>query len=505
MPLLPFTLKLALALSSCALIFSGLALAGAAFSRQPEWIAMSGLLFALAVLWGGVSLGRRIKELLREQEERAANRSRPEAEPFPALEKPAPRMHSEGPTPVPAKASGEAGDEQSARRVQKLEMLERLREGIVHDLNNKLLVISANIDSVARHLKDQPALQRKLLSALVASDQAASLIARSNAFARGQDGDVRCVDLAERIESIATLMNRSLLRDTVELRVSLESDLWPVQVDPSDLEMAIMTLSAYVRDALHQGGTITIEARNAQVQKGSLSNLAIEGDFVQLVIASTGTDEPQLGLDEQGEQAFTLRDMDLDAWLTLNRGLRFLHPLGGTAEVRNIAYGLAITLYLPRADAPVEMLPGALRDEFGESETVRTHTEVLVIDDEVDVALALQAMLEEVGYVTRIATDARQVMKTLKARKPGLVLTDVAMHGTMNGVMLAREIRQAFPDLPVLLITGNPSAMEEEKEFLLLLKPIVSRDLHAAIQRQLAPPEENNVVSLFPRPSRRSS
>lgn len=505
MPLLPLTFKLALALSSCALIFSGLALAGAAFSRQPEWIAMSGLLFVLAVLGGGVSLGRRVKERLRNLEEQAANRAAPEAEPFPALERLASPTHSTFPMQVPAESSSRGEDDREERRLQRLEMLERLREGIVHDLNNKLLVISANIDSVARHLKDQPALQRKLLSALVASDQAASLIARSNAFARGAEGDVRYIDLAECVESTATLMNRSLLRDTVELRVSLESGLWPVQADSNDLEMAIMTLSAYVRDALHQGGAIVIEARNAQVQKGSLSNLEIEGDFVQLVIASSGAEEPQGGRDETVEHAFSMRDFDLDAWLTLNRGLRFLHPLGGTAEVRNAGSGLAITLYLPRADALVRMMPSTLRDEFNENQTVEAHTEILVIDDEVEVALALQAMLEQVGYVTRIATDARQVMKTLKARKPGLVLADVAMHGTMNGVMLAREIRQVFPDLPVLLITGSPSATEEEKEFPLLLKPIVSRDLHAAIQRQLSPPAEGNVVSLFSRPSRRSS
>jgi CheY-like chemotaxis protein len=96
-------------------------------------------------------------------------------------------------------------------------------------------------------------------------------------------------------------------------------------------------------------------------------------------------------------------------------------------------------------------------------------------------------------------------VESLKARKPDLILTDVSMPGTMNGIMLAREVQQIFPDLPVLLITGNPVVADEEGEYPLLQKPIVSRDLHAAIQRHLPRPDENKVVPLFPRPSRRTS
>jgi CheY-like chemotaxis protein len=92
----------------------------------------------------------------------------------------------------------------------------------------------------------------------------------------------------------------------------------------------------------------------------------------------------------------------------------------------------------------------------------------------------------------------------LSARKPALVLADVTMPGTMNGIMLAREIRQIFPNLPVLLITGNPAALDESSEFPLLQKPIVSRDLHAAIQRHLTLPKDNKVIPLFPRPSQRA-
>ena len=138
-------------------------------------------------------------------------------------------------------------------------------------------------------------------------------------------------------------------------------------------------------------------------------------------------------------------------------------------------------------------------------ESVSNHTEILVVDDELEVALALQSTLEEFGYVTSIATDAAQAVKALSSRRPALVLADVAMPGTMNGVMLAREVRQVFPGLPVLLITGNPVMADEDSEFPLLQKPIISRDLHAAIQRHLnLPPSDSKVIPLFPRTSKRA-
>jgi CheY-like chemotaxis protein len=500
---LPSSLKLSLAAWTGALILPGIAMAGAAFSGQSVLMALSAAVL-LAVAVGAVRVtGRQIARHLHE----TVSRQEPpeQAGEVVPLEVPRFPVAREEPVPSPSGISGFSPDEQSLRRAHKLEAVERLRDGIVHDLNNKLMVISANIDAVARHMKEQPALQRKLLSALVASDQAGSLIARSTAFARQHQGPIRQVDLAERIDSIATLMGRSFLRDTVELRLDLAEDLWPVVVDQDELETAIVTLSAYVRDALTQGGTISLEARNVQVEKGSLSNLNLGGDFVQVVIGGSGTAEGSRGLVPEEERAFSLRDVDLSPWLTLSRSLQFLDPLGGAAEVRSTGNGPAIVLYLPRADAPASATSETEADEFDGRESVRCDTEILVVDDEVEVALALQSMLEEFGYIARIATNAGQVMKNLKVRKPDLVLTDVSMPGTMNGVMLAREIRQMVPGLPVLLITGNPLVTAEEAEYPLLHKPIVSRDLHAAIQRHLLSRDDNKVVPLFPRPSRRIS
>jgi CheY-like chemotaxis protein len=496
MHLLPFTLRLSLLVSSCALVLSGFVLGGAVFTGASEWLAAAVAIFLLVAVGAPLLIARQIGQFLRGTEETPDD--------LPIFEEMTMGNAEEFAAPSLPEEMPPSDDEETLRRTQKAQALDRLRDGITHDLNNRLMVISANIDSVARQMKDQPALQRKLLSALVASDQAAKLIAKSTAFARQSDVQVQYLDLAERLSSVATLMGRSLLRDTVELRLSLAEDLWPVRADPDDIETAIVTLSAHARDALTQGGTITLEAQNVQVQKGDLPNLKLSGDFVQLVIRSSGSAETPHASQEQTEQAFALRDLDLSSWFNLSQSLHFLRALGGASEVRQDGSETAIILYLPRAHAATLIPSGPFDEDEAPSEDVRNHTEILVVDDEVEVALALQSTLEEFGYVTSIATDAAQAMRSLSIRKPGLVLTDVTMPGTMNGAMLAREVRQIYPDLPILLITGNPVVADEASEFPLLQKPIISRDLHAAIQRHLVPQDTNKVVPLFP-PKHRSA
>lgn len=498
MHLLPSNLRLALAASSCALLLLGLALLVSAFTDQHELAIAAAVALVVTALGSAVWFTRQVARLQRDHArllDQLAGRFAVFDGPGPEIRKPPIHFPSKAPVLV---------SEAEIRHAQRTEALNRLRDGIVHDLNNRLMVISANIDAVARQMKDQPSLQRKLLSALVASDQAASLIARSSALARRTDFQVQYIDIGERIDSVATLMGRSLLRDTVELRLNLEDGLWPVEVDPSDLDTAIVTLCASVRETLAQGEAITVEAQNVTVSKGSLSRPDLEGDFVRIAIGSTKPDErvSEVGV-HPPEDVFTMQNMDLASWVEFNQGLHFLQPLGGMAEVVTIGARSAIGLFLPRAKNSSMIMPAVTRDDETVNETVREHTEILVVDDEVEVALALQTMLEEFGYVARIATNAGQVMKNLKARRPGLLLSDVAMPGTMNGVMLAREVRQIFPDLPILLITGNPVVSEDESEFPLLQKPIVSRSLHAAIQRHLTM-ETGKVVSLFSRASRRA-
>jgi PAS domain S-box-containing protein len=395
--------------------------------------------------------------------------------------------------------------ERQLRHTQKMEAISRLTGGIAHDLNNKLMVISANIDSVTKHVKDQPALRRKLLSALVASDQAAALMSKLLAFARQRDLQAQYIDIGERLDSITSLLDRSFLSDSVEIRLDVDENLWPIEVDPNELETAIVNLGVNARDAMKDGGTIAIEARNVHLRRGQLNDSDLAGDFVEIRIGDTGVGIPPENLDHVFEPFFTTKAASLASGLGLSQVHGFARQLGGTVEIAStVGEGTTVSIYLPRADVPNRI--GArteVDDILDDDHAAPGSADVLVVDDEVEVALALQSMLQESGYTVRMAVGADEALEALKAHAYQLVLTDVTMPGTMDGVTLAREVRKLHPDLAVVLITGNPMVVAGASEFPLLQKPITSRDLHAAIQRYLSPPQDEGprVVPLFPRRS----
>ncbi|HEX2555889.1 MAG TPA: ATP-binding protein [Microvirga sp.] len=395
--------------------------------------------------------------------------------------------------------------ERQLRHSQKMDAISRLTGGIAHDLNNKLMVISANIDAVVKHIKEQPHLRRKLLAALVASDQAAGLMSKLLAFARQRDLHPQYVDVSKHLESISDLLDRSLLSAAVEVRLEIPEDLWTVEVDPHQLETAIVNLAVNARDAMEEGGIITVEARNVVVQPGTLSDPEIWGDYVRITVEDTGRGIAPEHLDKVFEPFFTTKEAARAAGLGLSQVHGFAEQLGGTVEIASSpGHGTAVSVYLPRAELPARI--GAtpeLEDLVDDEDVPAQSAEILLVDDEVEVALALQGMLDELGYATRIAIGADEAIEALRRRRPNLVLTDVTMPGSMDGVTLGREIRARDPGLPVVLITGNPMVVADT-EFPLIQKPIASRTLHMTLQRHLAPPgPSNNVVTLFSDESRR--
>jgi CheY-like chemotaxis protein len=337
------------------------------------------------------------------------------------------------------------------------------------------------------------------VAALVAADQASALMSKLLAFAQQRELQPQYIDIADHLDSIASLLERSFLSSSVEVRLSIPEDLWPVEVDPHELETAILNLGVNAREAMPEGGAITIEARNTRVRKGSLTDPELAGDFVQILISDTGGGIAPEHLEHVFEPFFTTKDATQASGLGLSQVHGFARQLGGTVEIASTpGQGTTVALYLPRAELPARIGSRAdLDDLVDEEEEQIGAAEVLVVDDEVEVALALQTMLQERGYAVRTAIGAREALEALRHRRPNLVLTDVTMPGPMDGVALAREIRERDPSLPVVRITGNPMVVAASSEFPLIQKPIISRDLHLAIQVHLAPAADSKVVSLF--------
>jgi len=402
-----------------------------------------------------------------------------------------------------------AGRQQAQRQLyhnQKIDAVSRLTGGIAHDLNNKLMVISANIDAAAKQLKNQPQLTRRLLAALVAADRAAGLISKLLTFAGQREWRAQYIDIAMHLRSLVELLERSFLSDSVQVELSIPQDLWSVMVDPDQLETAIVNLAVNARDAMPEGGVITIEARNVQLRAGNVPGNNLCGEFVQILVNDEGVGISPDHLERVFEPFFTTKS-GKGPGLGLSQVHGFAMQLGGAVHIDSkIGEGTSVALYLPKADLPARVgCPPTLEDFVDDEETEASCGEILIVDDEVEVALALQGMIGELHYPTRIAIGPDEALEALKARRPSLVLTDVTMPGSMDGIALGWEIRRRFPGLPVVLITGNPTVIGGTREFPVVAKPITSRSLNAALQQNLAPANEGKIVPLFSEDSRRTS
>ena len=396
--------------------------------------------------------------------------------------------------------------EDQLRQSQKMQAISRLAGGIAHSFNNKLTVISANIDSVVRKIKDRPLETKRLLSALVAADQASGLISKLLTFARRDELNVSIVDVSERITALADLLDRSLLGDAVEVRFDLPEDLWPIQIDAEELDTAIVNLATNARDAMPRGGVITISARN--VRSGSAPGVS---DYVEIAVADTGTGIDPENVDRVFEPFFSTKSPEKGVGLGLSQVYAFALQSGGSARVESApGQGTAVFLRLPRASVAARLSEQPVLDDIDDEEEIamrRGH--LLGVDDEPDVAQALEGMLEQLGYSVTLAIGADEALAAARTDRFDLVLSDVTMPGGQDGVALGRQLRVMRPQLPVLLITGNPRAVGDASEFPILIKPITSASLGEAIRRAMeeARPStadaDDKIVSLFDAPRRR--
>lgn len=390
-------------------------------------------------------------------------------------------------------------------RAQKLDAIGRLTGGIAHDLNNKLQVISANITGAVTRLKDRPQLRAGLLSALVAADRSSALIAQLLAFARRQDARMEVVDLEEHLLATGSLLDRSLLGDRVEVRFEIAEDLWPVEVDPSQLEAAIVNLAVNARDAMPEGGVITVEACNLRPWEARHPEVKLAGECVRITVRDTGSGIPPEILPRVFDPFFTTKGLGKGSGLGLSQVYGFAKQLGGVVDINStLGKGTAVELFLPRASVDARITArGGFDDLIDDVEMPESRGEILVVDDEADVAAALETLLDGLGYGVRVAISPEEALDLLASRRPALVLTDVAMPGEMDGLALAQEIRRRDPTLPVLLITGNPRTIAAEVDFPLIAKPITSLKLGQAIQRELGAGESAQVIALFERGGKR--
>jgi signal transduction histidine kinase/ActR/RegA family two-component response regulator len=384
--------------------------------------------------------------------------------------------------------------EEALRQSQKMEAIGQLTGGVAHDFNNILMVASSGLDLMDR--TTDPVRRNMLRDGIrQAVERGASLTRQLLAISRRSALQPQVVELKSRIEGVRVLLDRSL-REDIAVSVELPPDLWPIEVDPSQLEVAILNIAVNARDAMPSGGVIAIRADNV----AGLRDGEMEGDFVRLSIQDEGVGMSRDTLRRIFEPFFTTKGVGKGTGLGLAQVYGFTRASGGGVRVQSEpGVGTMVALYLPRSAAAlpaVEAPAPAASERAPPVVAAEPQGRVLLVEDEDSVATLVGEMLGELGWQVRRAPTAAIALRVLE-RERGfeLVLSDMVMPGRLSGIDLAREIARRRPDLPVILTTGfsEAAAAAREEGWRLLMKPYRLDALASALdaarrgRRQTAP------------------
>jgi PAS domain S-box-containing protein len=353
-------------------------------------------------------------------------------------------------------AEAELAEAQEAlRQSQKMEAINQLTGGIAHDFNNLLAGISGGLEFLRTRLGQGrfDGLERYIGAAEDSTRRAAALTQRLLAFSRRQTLVPKPTDVNRLISGMEELIRRTA-GPSVALEVVGAGGLWLTQIDPSQLENAVLNLSINARDAMPDGGRITIETANKWLDDRAAREREVKpGQYVSVCVTDTGTGMSPEVISRAFDPFFTTKPIGQGTGLGLSMIHGFVRQSGGQVRVYSeLGKGTTMCLYLPRfvgdAEAPENLdLPNA--DDSGHGETV------LVIDDEPNVRMLMVEVLQEAGYRTIEASDGPSGLKLLQsAVRIDLLITDVGLPGGINGRQVADAARATRPKLKVLFVTG---------------------------------------------------
>lgn len=355
---------------------------------------------------------------------------------------------------------------------QKFDALGQLTGGIAHDFNNLLMIISGSLHLLKKGAADDPKLHRAVAAIETATKRGAALTSQLLTFARRQSVNPQAIDLSDRIAAIREVLDAGV-GSSVRLAFEINQDIWPIRTDASELETALLNLVINARDAMPDGGTVTISSRNIVLEETLL-----RGEFVAIRVADTGLGIAADVIDKIFEPFFTTKPIGKGTGLGLSQVHGFAHQAGGTVRVTSeLGKGTTFTILLPRSASapPRDASEAAPRPGSGT---------VLLVEDNPDVALVSTGLLEQLGYRVRRATDAESALRELEHNGIDFVFSDIVMPGKMDGLGLAHHLRQIRPNLPVLLATGYSEAASDVRgDFPILRKPYEIRELSEAIAK----------------------
>ncbi len=345
--------------------------------------------------------------------------------------------------------------QEALRQSQKMEAIGQLTGGIAHDFNNLLAGISGSLELMENRLAQGrvTGLERYIAAAQGSARRAASLTQRLLAFSRRQTLDPKPTDLNRLVAGVEDMIRRTV-GPAVTLEVVGAGGLWLTRVDPSQLENALLNLSINARDAMPDGGRITIETANKWLDERAAKERELPpGQYVSLCVTDTGTGMAPDVIAKAFDPFFTTKPLGQGTGLGLSMIHGFVRQSGGQVRIYSeIGMGTTMCLYLPRHlgvldEAAAPEMPHA--SDHGQGETV------LIIDDEPTLRMLMAEVLEEAGYTVMEAGDGPAGLKILQSdTRVDLLITDVGLPGGMNGRQVADAARETRPGLRVLFVTG---------------------------------------------------
>ena len=381
--------------------------------------------------------------------------------------------------------------EAALQQAQKMEAVGQLTSGVAHDFNNVLGAVIGNLDLLTELIADNPKAAHYAEHSLAAALSGAELVKRLLAFSRHQPLRPEPLDLRETIASVTPLIRRTL-SEQITIVESLANDLWLALADPSQIENAVLNLAINARDAMPEGGTLTIDCRNMTVDETYAPAYGADfrpGDYVVISLTDTGHGMAPDVAARAFDPFFTTKEHGVGTGLGLSMVLGTMKQSGGTAQIYSEpGHGTTVRLYLPRT---VESKKSDNGRAIGGDMLARGNERVLVVEDNERIRDVSCAMLTGLGYRVEAVESADEALARITGGDQfDLVFSDVVMPGTHTGITLARDLRTINPHLKIVLTSGytSPSKFQDELGQLgieLISKPFRKAELAALIRRVL--------------------
>lgn len=381
--------------------------------------------------------------------------------------------------------------EEELRQAQKMEAVGQLTGGIAHDFNNLLAVIIGNLDLIEDGSLDEVNHAQAMTQVLRAAERSADLTQRLLAFSRRQALRPEPTDVNQLVAGMIELLQRTIGK-RIRIHVAFGKQLPAARIDPGQLESAILNLAINGRDAMTDGGDLTLEtglvslAGTMVAEGGEVA----AGEYVTLSVTDNGRGIDSESLGKVFEPFFTTKDVGSGSGLGLSMVYGFAKQSGGDVEITSaVGEGTTVRLYLP---AVVELVHSAGPDHFLQSEPHGNGEIVLVVEDDDGVRQLMNILLRDLGYTPIVTESGESGLAMLQSRDDcALLLTDLVLPGVIDGLMLATEARQMKPGLKIILMSGHSNRFATEEDILgedtiLIAKPFRRSDFARTLHQVLS-------------------